>query len=466
MAKARRKPEPEAPQTKTPPRAHLRLTLAACILASSVVFIDGTVLTVALPALRKDLAADYALLQWVMNGYVLALAALTLIGGALSDRYGHAKVLAAGCLLFALASAGCALAPDIGWLIATRVLQGIAAALVAPSSLALIGSAFPRSERSAAIGVWAAASALAAGIAPVIGGWLTENLGWRWIFWINPPFGIAAILLLTFAPASKLDKRRFDLPGAFLLALALAAIAYALGQIGPGEGTKEIEAPRAPLSVIVSAAVAGLVLLGIYAWWQRTTDHPLTPPRLLRNKPFLGLNLATLGIYGALSVGFFLLPFDMIDRRNLSATDVGLIFVPFTLAIGLLSRYFGRLADAYGARLPLIIGPLGCAAAYVWLAAGQQLPVWLGIFAPVCLMGLSMSILVAPLTSAVMSSVKDADEGLASGVNNAASRIASLLGVALAAGLATFAASYTLGMVAAAIMAALGALAAAVTLKR
>lgn len=445
-------------------RTHLRLTLAACVLASSMAFIDGTVLTVALPALRRDFTADYALLQWVMNGYTLAVAALTMIGGALSDRYGHARVLAAGCLLFLLASAACALAPDIGWLIAARVAQGVAAAMVAPASLALIGSAFPRSERSAAIGVWAAASAIAAGGAPVLGGWLTEVLGWRSIFWINPPIGLLAIALLYFAPKARLEKRRFDLVGAFLLALSLAAIAYALGQIGPGE--KGLEVPRASSSVIISVAIAGLAMLGVYGWWQKTTDHPLTPPRLLQNEPFVGLNLATLGIYGALAVAFFLLPFEMIDRRDLSATDVGLIFVPFTLAIGLLSRSFGKLADRYGARIPLIVGALGCTASFLWLAAGQSMPTWLGIFAPVCLTGLSMAVLVAPLTSAVMSSVSDADEGLASGVNNAAARIASLLGVALAAGLASFASSYVLGMCAAAALAASGAIAATVTLKR
>jgi EmrB/QacA subfamily drug resistance transporter len=458
VKKARQKAKPKQP------RAHLNLVLAASIFASSLAFIDGTVLTVALPALRKDLAADYALLQWVMNGYVLALAALTLIGGALSDRYGHARILGLGCLLFSLASAACALAPDIGWLIAARVAQGISAAMVAPASLALIGATFPKSERSAAIGIWAAASAIAAGFAPVLGGWLTETFGWRSIFWINPPFGLIAIALLYFAPKDRLENRRFDLIGSLILAIALAGIAYALGQIGPGE--KGMEAPRAATSVILASAFAGLVLLGVYAFWQTRTDHPLTPPRLLKNEPFVGLNLSTLGIYGALSVGFFLLPFEMIDRRGMSATDVGMIFLPFTAALGLLSRYFGKLADKYGPRLALIIGPLGCAGAFIWFALGQNLPTWLGIFAPVCLLGFSMSVLVAPLTSAVMSSVKDADEGLASGVNNAASRIASLLGVALAAGLATFSASYTLGMFAAAIMAAFGALASAITLKK
>jgi EmrB/QacA subfamily drug resistance transporter len=459
VKRARRKTE-----TRIASRAHLNLTLAASIFASSLAFVDGTVLTVALPALRKDLAADYALLQWVMNGYVLALAALTLIGGALSDRYGHARVLAIGCILFSLASVACALAPDIGWLITARTAQGISAAMVAPASLALIGATFPKKERSAAIGIWAAASALAAGGAPILGGWLTETFGWRSIFWINPPFGLLAIALLYFAPKDRPENRRFDLIGSFILALALAGIAYALGQIGPGE--KGLEAPRASTPVIISAGLAGIALLGVYAFWQTRTDHPLTPPRLLRNEPFVGLNLATLGIYGALSVGFFLLPFEMIDRRGLSATDVGLLFLPFTAALGLLSRYFGKLADRYGPRLSLVAGSLGCAAAFAWFAVGQGLSTWAGIFAPVCLLGFSMSVLVAPLTSAVMSSVRDADEGLASGVNNAASRIASLLGVALAAGLASFASSYLLGMFAAAIMAASGAVAAAVTLKK
>src|SRR5262249_2490002 len=200
-------------------RVRRRLVLASCVIASSMAFIDGSVLTVALPRLRAALGTDLATVQWVINSYVLVLAALTLVGGALADAYGKARILLIGCLLFGAASAGCALSGSVGWLIAARVLQGIAAALLTPASLALIGTTFPKDERAAAIGVWAAAASLTSAAGPVLGGLLTERFGWQAVFWINPPLAAVAIaLLLEFAPADRREVRRFDVVGAVIIA--------------------------------------------------------------------------------------------------------------------------------------------------------------------------------------------------------------------------------------------------------
>jgi EmrB/QacA subfamily drug resistance transporter len=439
--------------------------LAACVLASSMAFIDGSALTVALPRLRADFGADLASVQWVLNGYVLALASLTLIGGALADVHGKARILSIGCLLFGLASAACALAPTTAWLITARVVQGIAAALLTPASLALIGATYPREERNRAIGVWAAASALTTAGGPVLGGWLTETFGWPSLFWINPPLALATVgMLLAVAPEDQREPRRFDLIGAAILATALVLFAYALSQIGPSEA--QGPAAGSPVSAPTIAIVAGLGVVGLafYAFWEQRSAQPMTPPRLARNRSFFGLNVATLLVYAGLSIMFFLLPFDLVDRRGLSSTDAGLVFLPFTLGVGLLSRVFGGLADRMGARTMLIAGPSGAALAYVWMALGQEASLMAGVIGPMALLGVSFAVLVAPLTASVMSSVEPADEGLASGINNAASRIAQLAGVAAAAGVASFASGNEIGFAAAALVSLAGAVAVAATM--
>lgn len=418
------------------PGANKRWILAACILASSMAFIDGSALTVALPALRADFGADYAAVQWVINGYALALASLTLIGGALADVFGKARMLMLGAAAFGLTSAACALAPSVEWLIAARLAQGVSAAIVTPASLALIGATYPREERGAAIGVWAAASALTTAGGPVIGGWLTETFGWQAVFWINPPIAAATVLLLlVFSRAVPKQQRGFDWLGAGLIAAALAALAYALSSIAPPEGAAEAGVQFGQQVWI--ALFAGLALLGAYAFWETSAREPLTPPRLWANAPFTTLNLATLLIYGGMSVMFFALPFELIDQRGLTPTQTGLAFLPFTLALGLLSQVFGGLADKLGARPLLIAGPIAAAAAFLLMSLLRDQNLWAAIVLPMSVLGLAFAILVAPLTAAVMSSVDDNDEGLASGVNNAASRAAGLIGVALAAGLAS-----------------------------
>lgn len=442
-----------------------RMVLVACVLASSMAFIDGSALTVALPNLRANLAADLVSVQWVVNGYVLALASLTLIGGALADVHGKARMLQIGCLLFGAASAACALAPTVGWLIAARVVQGTAAAIVTPASLALIGATYPKDERNRAIGVWAAASALTTAAGPVLGGWLTEVYGWQLVFWMNPPLALAAVgLLMAYAPEDRREPRRFDMTGAAILAAALAVLAWAMSQIGAGEPQPTTATPASvPVAAVAGAAAVGLIGLAAYAWWERAAPNPMTPPRLAGNRPFVGLNLATLMVYAGLSIMFFLLPFELVDRRGLSATEAGLAFLPFTLAVGLLSRTFGALADAIGARLMLIVGPVAAALAYAWMALAQDANLAFGVIGPMTLLGVSFAVIAAPITAAVLSSVPEADEGLASGINNAASRIAQLGGVALAAGIASFASGYRLGLLVAAAVSIAGALVVAAT---
>jgi EmrB/QacA subfamily drug resistance transporter len=431
------------------------MVLAACILASSMAFIDGSALTVAMPRLRAALGADLASVQWVLTGYVLALASLTLIGGALADARGKARVLTIGCVLFGAASVGCALAPSLGWLIVARVSQGIAAALLAPASLALIGATYPKEERSGALGTWAAASALTTTAGPVLGGWLTETFGWQSVFWINAPVAVVTVVLLrVFAPRDQVQPRRFDLVGAAIIGASLAALAWSLSQVGQSSAHWAAALPKMAFGV----GLLGVAGLAGYARWERTSAHPMTPPRLAANRRFVALNVATLVIYAGLAIMFFLLPFDLVDRRGLSSTMAGLGFLPFTLSVGLLASFCGRLADKIGVRTMLILGQLGATLSYLWLALAQGGSLAVGVVAPIMLLGISFAMLIAPLTASVMSSVADSDEGLASGINNATSRVAQLAGVALAAGLGSTASGYRLGLAAAAALSIAGAL--------
>ena len=439
-----------------------RMVLVICILASSMAFIDGSALTVALPNLRADLETDLASVQWVLNGYVVTLASITLVGGALADVYGKARMLAIGSLIFGLASAMCALAPSVAWLIAARVLQGVGAAILTPSSLALIGAVYPKDERNRAVGVWAAASALTTAGGPVLGGWLVETFGWQSVFWINPPLALVVVgMVAAFAPEDRRELRRFDVIGAAILAAALAALAWALSNAG-----RHAPAESAPaISGVTIAVVGGLGVVGLalYAYWERISPHPMTPPRLVENRTFFGLNASTLMIYSGLAIMFFLLPFDLVDRRGMTPTEAGLAFLPFTLGLGLLSRPFGALADSIGARAMLITGAAGASLALLWMAFGQNASLILAVIAPMTLLGISFAVLVTPLTASVISSVERSDEGLASGINNAISRVAQLLGIALAASIASLEPGFQIGFIAAAAVTMAGALTVAVS---
>jgi predicted MFS family arabinose efflux permease len=263
---------------------------------------------------------------------------------------------------------------------------------------------------------------------------------------------IAVLLLVRYAPADPREQRKFDFTGAAILTSGLGALAWALGQIGPDKTA------AAGSLTIAAVIVVGLAALAGFAFWERTTTHPMTPPRLTRNRIFVGLNIATLLIYAALSIMFFLVSFDLVDRRGLTSTDAGLAFLPFTLGVGVLSQPFGALADKVGARAMLIAGPLGVALAMFFLAFGKTTSLTLGVILPMTLLGVSFAVLVAPLTASVLASVTEADQGLASGINNAASRVAQLTGIALSAGVASYAMGYQAGLIVAAILAAVGAI--------
>jgi EmrB/QacA subfamily drug resistance transporter len=401
--------------------------LVAAIIGSSMTFVDGTVVNVALPVLRESLGADVAQAQWVVTAYMLFLASLILVGGALGDRWGRRKVFAAGVLLFAAASAWCGLAPDVTHLIAARGVQGIGAALLVPGSLALISASFGREDRARAIGTWAGWTSIAAGIGPLAGGWLVETLSWRWIFFLNLPFAVAVLVLAWLrVPESwgETDPGPIDWPGAALVTLGLFGLVYGLIRGGAvGLGTR---------MVVVSLAL-GVLALVAFGWREARTRRPMVPPAIFRSRGFTGANLLTLLLYAGLGQTMFVLPFHLIQRRGYTPVEAAAAFLPFVTVMFLLSRWAGGLLDRSGPKLPLTGGP-ALAALGFWLfvpLAGRG-SYWSEIFPPVLVISLGMVACVAPLTTTVMASVDEAHAGLASGINNAVSRVATLLAVALA----------------------------------
>jgi len=399
--------------------------LATAILGSGMAFIDGTVVNVALPAIQNDLHAGLHQVQWVVESYALLLAALLLLGGALGDRFGRRRIFVLGVAIFGVASVLCGLSRSVNTLIAARALQGVGAALLVPGSLALISAAFPEKERGRAIGTWAGFSGITAAVGPVIGGWLIDHYSWAWAFLVNAPLAaLTAAMAVLRVPESR-DPHgtgRLDWPGAVLVTGGLSGVVFAFIE-GPN---RHWDSPA-----VIAALVLGVIALGLFVWVERRAPQPMLPLQFFRNPVFAGANALTLMVYAALGGGLFFVPLALIQAHGLPAAAAGAALLPFVLIMFVLSRWAGGLVDRVGPRTPLMIGPAVAAAGFAALALpSTDSTYWTGFLPGIVVLGVGMSVTVAPLTTAVMNAAGADAAGIASGINNAVSRAAGVLAIA------------------------------------
>jgi EmrB/QacA subfamily drug resistance transporter len=408
--------------------------LAATVLGSGIAFLDGTVVNVALPAIGDDLGASLSELQWVVNGYLVTLSSLLLLGGALGDRMGRRSVFVAGLVLFVAASASCGLAPNVGLLIGARAVQGVGGALLVPASLAVIASTFHPDDRGRAVGAWSGLSGVTTSVGPFLGGWLIDAVSWRAVFLLNVPLvAVTVLIALRKVPDTRAETRtRLDVAGSVLVTTALAGASYAaIEHRGPGA---------------IVAGVVAVVAFGAFLLVQLRARDPMLPLGLFRSRQFSGANLVTLAVYAGLGGAMFLVVLRLQVSLGYSALEAGAALVPVTILLLVLSPSAGALGTRIGPRIPMTVGPLVAAAGLAWLATVEPGSRYLtGVAPPIVVFGLGLSLTVAPLTTAVLDAVDDAMSGVASGVNNAVSRLAGLLAVAALPALAGIATDADLG---------------------
>jgi len=415
-----------AATAKSGETGHPGWTLTATMLASSLAFIDGSVTNVALPAIGGEFSGTAADLQWTINAYLLPLSALLLLGGAAGDHFGRRRMLVAGIALFAIASVVCALAPGLPVLLAGRAGQGIGAAMLMPNSLAILGSAFSGEARGRAIGSWASAGAIASAIGPPLGGWLVETVGWRAIFYLNIPVAIAAILIARIWVAENAEgEQPLDWPGATLATAALGLLTWSLTM-----GSSRHEASVA----VLAGAIAGVALLACFIVIEhRRGERAMMPLALFGSRAFVGLTALTFLLYGALGGLLMLLPFLLIVGGGYSPLEAGLALLPFSIVIGGASRLAGKLTERIGPRWPLTIGPIVTGIGFtLMLRVDPHGSYWTSVLPGMAVIALGMAGAVAPLTTAVLSSVDDRHTGTASGFNSAIARTGGLIATALA----------------------------------
>ncbi len=411
--------------SESPERTN-RIIVAVAILASFVAFLDGSVVNLALPAIGRDFGGGLALQQWVVDGYLLTLGALILVAGAISDAFGRLVVLRVGLIVFAVSSLACALAPA-GWvLIGARCVQGVGAAFLVPSSLAMINARFSGVDQAKAIGTWTAWTGTAFVIGPLLGGVLVDALNWRWIFGLNiMPLAVTLYLAARLpSERSRADGRGagIDIVGAALTAVGLTGAVYAL-----------IEQQRLGLShptVLISLTV-GIACLAAFPWWERKTPNPMMPLHIFAARNFAVGNLATVFLYAAVSLGTLLVALFLQETAGLSATEAGLATLPIPILSFFLAPRFGTLAGRRGPRLFMTVGPLLAAAGYLLMTmVDGSFDFWTQLLPGLVVCGLGLSMTVSPLTAAIRAAVDPAQSGIGSAINNAISRIAGLIAIA------------------------------------